>query len=77
MMLLHKPRLQDYDIEYRSLNMWNWLGNGFSMRDYDGSDLIWYLGTVDDDDKQKEYDVQKFQYQATLNKADPATVPTQ
>ena len=77
MLLLHRPRLHDYDIEQRSLNMWNWLGNGFSMRNYDGSDLTWYLGTVDGNDRQKDHDVQKFQYSATLNKQDPATVPTQ
>lgn len=48
--------------------MWNWLGNGFAMRDYDGSDLTWYLGTVDGDDRQKAYNAEKFLYKATLSK---------
>ena len=77
MLLLRRPRLQDYDMDYRSKNMWSWLGNGFSTRDYNGTDLTWYLGTVDGDDRQKEYDVEKFLYQATLNSPNPASVPTQ
>ncbi|KAF7190309.1 putative sterigmatocystin biosynthesis monooxygenase stcW [Pseudocercospora fuligena] len=60
MMLMSRPRLQDYDFEYRSKNMWNWLGNGFSERDYNGQDLTWYLGVVDHEDKQQEYDVPGF-----------------
>lgn len=60
MMMMSKPRLQDYDFEYRSKNMWAWLGNGFSERDCNRKDLTWYLGTVDDEDKQQEYDVSEF-----------------
>lgn len=66
LMLMAKPRLQDYDFEYRSLNMWNWLGNGASTRDYDGGDLTWYLGVTDDQDRQTTYDTAKFQYSAIM-----------
>lgn len=65
LMLMSKPRLQDYDFEYRSSNMWNWLGNGSSTRDYDGRDLTWYLGTVDGEDKQQLYETTKFHYNAS------------
>ena len=60
MMLMSRPRLQDYDYKYRSMNMWNWLGNGFSTRDVDGTDLTWYLGTVDDEDRQQEWETPAF-----------------
>ncbi|KAM3417956.1 hypothetical protein BST61_g6168 [Cercospora zeina] len=60
MLLMHKCRLQDYDIEYRSPNMWNWLGNGYSTRDISGQDLTWYLGTLDDEDRQREWEVPNF-----------------
>jgi hypothetical protein len=60
MMLMTTPRFQDYDIKYRSKNMWNWLGNGFSTRDFSGEDLTWYLGVVDGRDEQREWDVPEF-----------------
>lgn len=64
MELMASPRYQDYDIVYRSSNMWSWLGNGFSLRDYDGRDLTWYMGLVEGEDEQKEYDVQKLEHSA-------------
>lgn len=45
--LLEKPRYEDYAIEYRSMNRWAFLGNGFSTKEFDGSDIAWYLGTQD------------------------------
>lgn len=42
--LMEKPRYEDYDIEYQSGNPFEFLGNGFSTREYNGSDLSWYLG---------------------------------
>jgi len=55
--LMSRPRLQDYDYVYKSKNMWSWLGNGFSTRDFDGRDRTWYFGLIDGVDKQREYDV--------------------
>lgn len=56
------PRYHDYRIEYRSQNMWSWLGNGFSLRDYDGRDLTWYMGLIDNEDTQKAYEVSELEY---------------
>jgi cation diffusion facilitator CzcD-associated flavoprotein CzcO len=50
--ILQKPRFEDFDIEYLSGNEWNFLGNGFDVREYDGRDLTWYYGKLDDQDKQ-------------------------
>lgn len=35
--------------------MWQWLGNGFSLRDVDGKDTTWYWGLIDGKDEQKDY----------------------
>jgi hypothetical protein len=43
--LLTEPRYEDYKIEYQSGNPFGYLGNGFSIIIYDGSDLSYYLGT--------------------------------
>ncbi|KAK2762350.1 hypothetical protein FQN54_001360 [Arachnomyces sp. PD_36] len=44
--LLSTPRYEDYKIVYsRDGNPFNFLGNGFSIKEYDGSDLSYYLGT--------------------------------
>jgi hypothetical protein len=43
--LLEKPRYEDYKIDYQSNNPFSFLGNGFSTKEYDGSDLSYYLGT--------------------------------
>jgi hypothetical protein len=51
--LLSTPRFEDYHIEYlNSLNMFEFLGNGFSMREFDGRDLSYYLGLLDGEDHQ-------------------------
>ncbi|OGM47287.1 hypothetical protein ABOM_003799 [Aspergillus bombycis] len=42
--LLSSPRFEDYAIEYWNTNKFAFLGNGFSTKEYDGSDVAWYLG---------------------------------
>lgn len=60
--MMARPRFQDYEHVYRSKNMWSWLGNGFSIRDFDGRDRTWYFGLVDGRDEQREYDVREMEY---------------
>ena len=43
--LLEQPRYEDYDIAYLHVNPFAHLGNGFSTKEFDGSDLSYYLGT--------------------------------
>lgn len=51
--LLATPRFEDYELEYLNpLNIFEFLGNGFSMREFDGRDLSYYLGLLDGDDHQ-------------------------
>ncbi|KAK5059907.1 hypothetical protein LTR84_009790 [Exophiala bonariae] len=51
--LLKNPRFEDYEIEYcNSYNMFDFLGNGFSVREFDGRDLSYYLGLLDNEDRQ-------------------------
>lgn len=45
--LIAKPRFEDYEIEYASGNAFNYLGNGFHVREFDGSDLTWYYGLLE------------------------------
>lgn len=58
MELIEHPRYEDYRIEYKAMNRWAFLGNGFSTRDYDGRDVTWFWGLVDGNDKQEQYDLQ-------------------
>lgn len=46
--LLTEPRYEDYHIEYLSGNEFQWLGNGFHLKEFNGGDNSYYLGTVDD-----------------------------
>ena len=50
--MLQKPRFEDFDIEYLSGNTFNFLGNGFDVREFDGRDLTWYYGLLRGEDKQ-------------------------
>lgn len=50
--VLQKPRYEDYEIEYWSGNAFNYLGDGFDVREYDGRDLTWYYGLMNGEDKQ-------------------------
>ena len=42
------PRYEDYNYTYLNGNEFGWLGNGFSVEEYNGSDLSYYLGTKSD-----------------------------
>jgi hypothetical protein len=48
MELLAHPRYEDFDIEYHNRNRWQWLGNGFSIHDLDGSDTTWFWGELNE-----------------------------
>ena len=52
LIVLQNVRFEDYEIEYWSGNAFNYLGDGFEVRDYDGRDLTWYYGLLHDEDKQ-------------------------
>jgi hypothetical protein len=56
--LMKAPRYEDFDIEYRTSNMFAFLGNGFDIRESDGRDITYYLGSLSDDgsDLQPDYD---------------------
>ncbi|BCS28059.1 flavin-containing monooxygenase [Aspergillus puulaauensis] len=43
--LIASPRFEDYNIEYWSRNRFAFLGCGYSTKEYDSSDIAWYLGT--------------------------------
>jgi hypothetical protein len=55
------PRWEDYNLKHRSSNRFGYLGNGFAAREFDGSDLSWYLGLLDDKDMQHAYPDEDFQ----------------
>ncbi|KAF9889081.1 hypothetical protein FE257_008058 [Aspergillus nanangensis] len=45
---LKEPRYEDFDLEYsHNDNPWAWLGCGFTLKEYDGSDMAYYIGTDD------------------------------
>lgn len=45
--LLSEPRFEDYDIVYlNDKNRFEFLGNGFDAREFDGRDLSYYLGML-------------------------------
>ncbi|KAJ3536866.1 hypothetical protein NM208_g6542 [Fusarium decemcellulare] len=53
--LLESPRYEHYDLQYcNSLNPFEFLGNGFSVREFDGRDLSWYLGLLGGHDIQSD-----------------------
>ncbi|KAJ5175688.1 uncharacterized protein N7482_001565 [Penicillium canariense] len=43
---MKQPRWEDYNLSYTTSNRFGYLGNGFAAREFDGSDLSWYLGTI-------------------------------
>jgi hypothetical protein len=43
---MKQPRWEDYSLRYTTTNRFGYLGNGFAAREFDGSDLSWYLGTI-------------------------------
>jgi len=43
---VHKePRYEDFEIEYFTGNPWAFLGNGFTLKECDGSDISYYMGS--------------------------------
>ena len=42
---LAKPRYEDYHIKYTNGNPFEFMGNGFTTREYNGGDLSFYLGS--------------------------------
>ena len=52
--MLQKPRFEDYEIEYLSGNAFNYLGDGFHVREFDGSDITWYQGILHGVDRQPD-----------------------
>ncbi|RAH79614.1 dimethylaniline monooxygenase [Aspergillus japonicus CBS 114.51] len=44
---MKQPRWEDYHLRYTTNNRFGYLGNGFAAREFDGSDLSWYLGTLE------------------------------
>lgn len=55
------PRWEDYNLTYTTTNRFGYLGNGFTVRESDGSDLTWYLGLLDGEDKQPELPDEDFE----------------
>lgn len=41
--MLKEPRYEDYDLTYRSVNRFKFMGNGFTKLEVDGGDLSFYL----------------------------------
>ena len=56
--IMEQPRYEDYEIEYWGDNMFEFFGNGFEVREFDGRDITNYLGCLDEEGKdvQPEYD---------------------
>lgn len=51
--LLSAPRFEDYHIEYlNKMNQFEFIGNGFDVREFDGRDMSYYLGLLKNEDKQ-------------------------
>ncbi|KAM5372510.1 hypothetical protein ACJZ2D_007548 [Fusarium nematophilum] len=42
-LMLEHPRFEDYNIQYRTRNRFEFMGNGFTMPEVAGKDLAWYL----------------------------------
>jgi hypothetical protein len=54
--LLKTPRFEDYEIDYRDENHFAFLGNGFDAREFDGRDITYYLGLLNEDGKDVQPD---------------------
>lgn len=52
--VLQTPRFEDFEMQYLSQNMFNFFGDGFHVREYDGSDLTWYYGLLDGKETQPD-----------------------
>ncbi|EXJ55336.1 hypothetical protein A1O7_08263 [Cladophialophora yegresii CBS 114405] len=70
--LLATPRFEDYNIEYLNpLNMFEFLGNGFARREFDGRDLSYYLGLLHGEDHQIDLEGDIHEDLAKLNLIQP------
>ncbi|CAH0054232.1 unnamed protein product [Clonostachys solani] len=56
--LLSQPRYEDFEIKYMSNNRWEFLGNGFSLREFDGRDTTYWMGLLDEVDEQPKFNEQ-------------------
>jgi len=72
MELIDTPRYEDYEIKYHSINRWAFLGNGWSVRDYNGRDITWFWGLVDNEDKKQEYVLEWAPGDNTAQGSDPS-----
>jgi hypothetical protein len=52
---LGSPRYEDFEIRYTSMNQWAYLGNGFHRREFDGRDTTYWVGLLDGQDRQPQY----------------------
>jgi hypothetical protein len=50
-----EPRYEDFEIKYESMNRYYFMGNGFSLKEFDGSDTTWYFGLLDGVDEEPDY----------------------
>lgn len=51
---MKEVRWEDYNLKYTTPNRFGYLGNGFAAREFDGSDLSWYLGLLDGNEMQPD-----------------------
>lgn len=51
---MKSPRWEDYNLTHTTNNRFGYLGNGFAAREYDGSDLTWYLGLMGGENRQPD-----------------------
>ena len=45
--MIKEPRFEDYNWEYETQNRFQYMGNGFVTREFDGSDLSYYMGLLE------------------------------
>ncbi|ETI26517.1 hypothetical protein G647_03294 [Cladophialophora carrionii CBS 160.54] len=65
--ILEKPRFEHYQIEHcNELNMFEFLGDGFDVREFDGRDLSYYLGLIDGEDVQIDLEAELSTEMASL-----------
>lgn len=56
MHIMSKPRYEDFEIDYWDDNRFAFLGNGWDTREFDGRDITDYLGLLNGEDRQPDYD---------------------
>lgn len=52
---MRNPRFEDWDYTWESGNRFNYYGNGFHVREFDGRDLTWYYGLLGKEDSEPDY----------------------